>query len=104
MITNLVKYSVGMEMEEIRQEPYQGCWAEVILHSSREGVFEELIVSDAIRDYVVERDLWIEPGTPVKGFAAANEAIGTLVFRFDTPEQVEDVLGHQEKYIQIRLR
>ena len=104
MITNMVKYSVGMPVDEITQKPYDGCWAEIILHSDRPGVFKELWISDEISSNVVERDLWIEEGTPVGGFEAANEAIGTLVLKFDSPERVEEVLGNQNKYVKVKLK
>lgn len=103
MITNMVKYSVGLPLDEIKQESYNGCWAEIILHSDEPGVFDELWISDEISDNVVERDLWIEKGTTVGGFEAANEAIGTLVLKFDSPDKVEEVLKNENKYVQVRL-
>ena len=103
MITNMVKYSVGLPLDEIKQESYNGCWAEIILHSDEPGVFDELWISDEISDNVVERDLWIEKGTTVGGFEAANEAIGTLVLKFDSQEQIEEVLGNQTKYVKVKL-
>ena len=103
MITNMVKYSVGLPLDEIKQESYNGCWAEIILHSDEPGVFDELWISDEISDNVVERDLWIEKGTTVGGFEAANEAIGTLVLKFDSPDKVEDVLKNENNYVQVRL-
>ena len=103
MITNMVKYSVGLTVDEITQKPYDGCWAEIILHSDEPGVFKELWISDEIADNVVERDLWIEEGTPVGGFEAANEAIGTLVLKFDSQERIEEVLGNQSKYVKVEL-
>lgn len=51
----------------------------------------------------MKRDLWIEEGTTVGGFEAANEAIGTLVLRFDGQERVEEVLGNQSKYVKVEL-
>ena len=57
MITNMVRYSVGLPVDEIVQKPYDGCWAEIILHSDELGVFKEL---------------WIEEGATVGGFEAAN--------------------------------
>ena len=104
MITNMVKYSVGLPMDEIVQRPYDGCWAEIILHSDEPGVFKELWISDEIADNVVERDLWIEPGTAVGGFEAANEAIGTLVLKFESQERIEEVLGNQSKYVKVLLK
>lgn len=104
MITNMVKYSVGLPVDEIEQKPYNGCWAEIILHSDEPGVFKELWISDEIAENVVERDLWIEGGTTVGGFEAANEAIGTLVLRFDSQERLEEVLGNQSEYVKVILR
>lgn len=104
MITNMVKYSVGMPVDEIRQEPYDGCWAEIILHSVESGVFDELWISDEIKDNVVERDLWIEPGTQVGAFSAANEAIGTLILKFESQERTEEVLSAQNQFVKVKLR
>lgn len=44
-----------------------------------------------IKDNVIERDLWIKPGTQVGGFAAANEAIGTLILKFESQEKIEEI-------------
>lgn len=103
MITNMVRYSVGLPVDEIVQKPYDGCWAEIILHSDEPGVFKELWIADEIASNVVERDLWIEEGSPVGGFEAANEAIGTLVLKFESQERLEEVLGHQGKYVKVKL-
>lgn len=104
MITNMVKYSVGMPVDDITQKAYNGCWAEIILHSDKPGIFKELWISDEIADNVVERDLWIEEGTAVGGFEAANEAVGTLVLKFDTQERLNNVLDNQKKYVQVKLK
>ena len=101
MITNMVKYSVGLSIDNIEQKPYDGCWAEIILHSDKPGVFKELWISDEIKENVIERDLWIEKGTKVGGFSAANEAIGTLILRFDSQEAIDEVLSNQERYVKV---
>ena len=104
MITNMVRYSVGMPLEEIVQKPYEGCWAEVILHSDKPGTFKELWISEEIAINVIERDLWIEEDMKVGGFEAANEAIGTLVLKFDSSTRLEEVLENQDKYIKVILK
>lgn len=104
MITNMVKYSVGLPIDNIEQKPYDGCWAEIILHSDKPGVFKELWISDIIRENIIERDLWIKEDDHVGGFEAANEAIGTLVLKFDSQEKIEEVLSNQEKYVKVVLK
>ena len=101
MITNMVRYSVGMPVDEIEQKPYEGCWCEIILHSDKPGVFDHLWISDEIKDNVIERDLWIEKGTKVGGFRAANEAIGTLILKMESQDEINDVLTHQNKYVRV---
>ncbi len=104
LVENAVRAAVGMPVVGIEQQPYVGCWAEVILHSTKPGVFDSLWVDERIRDNVVERDLWITPGTEVGGFSAANEAIGTLVLRFDDPETMERVLKDAGSYVRVVLQ
>lgn len=103
MITNMVKYSVGLPIDKIEQKPYKGCWAEIVLHSDTEGIFDSLWLSEDIIKNVVEEDLWIKKGTMVGAFKAANEAIGTLVLNFDTQEQIDEVLSNQEKFVKVIL-
>lgn len=101
LIENVVRAAVGMPLEEISQKPLNGYWAEIILHSDTPGIFKELYISDEIRDAVYEEDLWIEKGTAVGGFSAANEAIGTLVLRFDDESRMQEVMADISKYVEV---
>ncbi len=104
MITNMVKYSVGLPIDEIEQKDYSEYWAEVILHSDKAGIFESLWISDELQENIVETDLWIEKNQKVGGFSAANEAIGTLIMRFESQEMLNRVLENQSKYIKVIVR
>lgn len=104
MITNIVKSALGMELDVIEQKEIKDNWAEIILHSEKEGIFEKLWISEEISSNIVENDLWIETGTHVGGFSGANEAIGTMVLKFDSQKQMDEVLNNQEKYIKVILK
>lgn len=101
MITNIVKSALGMELDVIEQKELKDNWAEIILHSEKEGTFEKLWISDEISSNIVENDLWIETGTHVGGFSGANEAIGTMVLKFDSEIQMNNVLNNQNNYIKV---
>lgn len=104
MITNVVKVALGMEPDVIEQQEIKDNWAEIILHSEKEGIFEKLWISDKITSNIVENDLWIEEGTKVGGFSGANEAIGTIILKFESHKQMDEVLNNQEKYIKVILK
>lgn len=101
LIRAAVLAAIGETVTGIEQRPYNGSWAEIIIHSDRPGIFQNLWISEAIRDCVIERDLWVKAGDHVGGFSAANEAIGTLILRFDSPEQLETVMANQKEYIRV---
>lgn len=101
MITNIVKSALGMELDVIEQKELKDNWAEIILHSEKEGTFEKLWISEEISSNIVENDLWIETGTHVGGFSGANESIGTMVLKFDSQIQMNNVLNNQNNYIKV---
>lgn len=104
LITNAVRAAIGEEIVEIEQKDVNGFWAEIILHSEKKGVFKNLYISEELKNNIVETDLWIEKDTEVGGFSGANEAIGTLVLKFETEEQLENVINNQDEYIRVILK
>ena len=104
LVENAVRAAMGMPTVGVEQRPYDGCWAEVILHSDRPGRFEALWLDESLRDKVVEEDLWVRPGEQIGGFRAANEAVGTLVLRFETAEELERVMGDLDSFCRVQLR
>ncbi len=101
LITNAVRAAIGEPCLGVEQMPYDGFWAEIILHSDKSGAFNKMWISDAIRDNVIEEDLWIEPGTHIGAFSAANEAVGTLVLKFGNEKELQRVLDNPNEYFKV---
>lgn len=104
LIKNAVRAAVGYPVVDIEQKTYNGFWSEIILHSDRAGIFECLSIADEIKENIVETDLWVETGDTVGDFSAANEAIGTLVLRFDDEDQLEKVMQNINGYVKVVLK
>ena len=102
MITACVRDCVGdPAVEPIEQKDYNGHWAEIILHSDNDGLYQGLVIDEKYRPYVVEEDVWVTPGQSVDAFHGANAAIGTLVLRFSDPETMEYAITHQREWLRI---
>ena len=101
LVTAAVRAAVGLPVGPLEQRPLQGHWAEIILHAEQEGRFRELRMDASLQRCVVETDLWVAPGEPVHPFRAANDAIGTLVLRFDTAGELEQVLAAPSRRLHI---
>lgn len=105
LIENAVRASIGEEIIGIEQKPFRGHWAEIILHSDCDGTFIALDINEEIHsNNVHQTDLWVERGDKVKSFNGANDAIGTLVLKFDTEEKLEYALNQQDKWMKVRIK
>ena len=104
MITAMTRYIVGDSVPEIEQKPYNGHWAEVILHADRGGVFDYLEIDKDLPAEIVEEDLWVKKGDSVDPFEGANNAIGTLVLRFKTTEAMEEALASQREWLKVVVK
>jgi len=104
MITAQVRAAVGDSVGDIDQKPYNGHWAEVILHAPRAGRFAGLEIASSLKAQVIERDLWVKEGDAVEEFNGANAAIGTLVLRFDEKDEMEYAITHQSNWLTIIVK
>ena len=94
MITACVRAAVGDEIEDIYPKPYNGYWAEIVLHADHNGIFGGLEISPDLTAEIIEKDLWVDVGDYVEGFEGANNAIGMLILRFETQEKMKRALSN----------
>ena len=104
MITAITRAAVGDEPEPIEQKPYNGHWAEIVLHADRGGAFAGLQIDPSLPAEIVEQDLWVAPGDHVHGFEAANDAIGTLVLRFKSAEELEEAITNPSSWLKVLVK
>ena len=104
MITAITRAMVGDEPDAIEQKPYNGHWAEIILHAEKDGELVGLKLDSSSPPKIVEEGLWVNPGDFVHGFEAANDAIGTLVLRFDNAEELEKAIADQTTWLKVVVK
>lgn len=105
MITAITRAMVGDPiLVPIEQKPYNGHWAEIILHADESGVFDHLEISKDLLAEIVEEDLWVERGDKVESFEGANNAIGTLVLKFQSAEELEKAITNQRNWLKVVVK
>ena len=104
LITNAVRAAVGEEVVDVEQKPYNGHWAEVVLHADQNGHFEGIDINDDLKKNVREVDLWVKQNDKVSSFHGANDAIGTLVLSFPTAFELNEKLKLLKQMLKIHVR
>ena len=103
MIRAITRATVGDPFDPVVQRPYDGHWAEIILHADQDGRFRSLDISDSLPAEIVERNLWVDAGQAVYAFKGANDAIGTLVLKFKDAGQLEQAITCQREWLQVNV-
>lgn len=102
LITAAVRAAVGEDVIDLEQKGYDGHWAEVVLHTEQSGHFKSLDIAPGFAEnHVKQIDLWVRQGDEVRAFMGANDAIGTVVLRFETDRELQDCICRMGKLINV---
>ena len=62
---DLIKYTVdaaiGLDCRDLTMKPTRGYWSSYILHALEDGFFKEIYLSERIKKYIVEQNVYIKP-------------------------------------------
>jgi len=116
-IPQLIQYCTGVDLVECSVkaamgEPIsisgvvksEGFYAYYAVHSLKDGVLDEVCIAENARAMIVENHLLVGPGDTVSAFTGANTTLGCLLMRFESMEQMLDMMDHSEKWIEVRVR
>ena len=105
LITASVQGALGMTVVPMKAPEYKGAWAEHIVHSNNSGIFRGIeFTPNFAEKFLVEKNLWVNEGDHIEAFTGANHTLGTLVLKFDSHVQAEEMLAAPEKWMKIILK
>ena len=117
-IPQIIKYSTGVDLvessvlgamgEKIR--PYEkaepsGYWAYYAVHSLKDGILDRVEYAPGIEEkHIIENHIIKKFGDEIKAFTGANSTLGCLIMKFDSMEQMLDMMDHSEKWVKVLLK
>lgn len=105
-IENEVRKAVGFPVVDVKQKECDGYWCEMVVHArhGQTGKFKKLLIAPEVLDkYVKVIDLSVKEGDLVLPFTGANMALGDMFLRFDSREELNDVISKNTEWLQIEL-
>lgn len=106
LIENEIRKAVGLPVNDINQTECDGYWCEMVIHASpgQSGLFKSLIIHPEIKEkYVKLVDMSAKEGTVVKPFTGANMSLGDMFLRFDSREELDEVMSKSHEWLKIDL-
>lgn len=103
MIEAAVRGALNMPVQEFKPREVSGHWAEIVIHSDKAGIFQQVDIAPEYQQYVRMLNLYVKPGDTIHPFVGANNAVGTVAVNFPTSEQLEIALKSTNRWIKIKL-
>lgn len=104
---DLAKYTIlaalGEKITGLKQNKEHTLVSSYIIHSLKDGIFKELVVSDKIKDDIILLDVWNKPGDQVYKFNNASFGMGAALIRFHSIEKMCYCMDHMEEFIKVEI-
>lgn len=113
-IPDVIKYATGVDLVEcsvkaamgekidIGEVKPSGFYSYYAVHSLKDGILREVKIS--AEEHVLENHILVKPGDKIKAFTGANTTLGCLIMRFDSMEQMLDMMDRSEGWIEVVLK
>lgn len=106
LIENEIRKAVQMPLLEMEERGCDGYWCDIIIHArpGQSGVLKSITWdSDIEKKYIKVIDLSVQPGDMIRPFTGANMSLGNIFLRFDSREELNDVMSRQEEWLHIEI-
>lgn len=105
LIEYTIKAAMGEDCSSIKMTEPEGYWSYYAVHSSKSGILKEINIDENIRsNHIVESHLNFKIGDQVPAFTGANGSIGILIMKFDSMEQMLDMMDNSDRWIKVKVK
>lgn len=100
-----VKAAMGQKIDDVSIKTTDGFWSYFAVHSLKDGILDKVkFRDDVIKNNIVENHLIKKSGDPIKAFTGANTTLGCLIMKFDSMNQMLDMLDNSETWVEVVLK
>ncbi|MDO5018423.1 MAG: ATP-grasp domain-containing protein [Lagierella massiliensis] len=105
LISNNIKFALGMKLDEIQKPKYNGFWALYIIHSNTDGIFNDIHIEENFYNkHLKDLNLIVKKGQFINKFRGANDALGNIILKFDTYEDANYHIQNHEDWLKIDIQ
>ena len=99
----VIKAAVGDDCSGLKMAEPKGCWSNYMVHSNVTGRFKSIEFDEVLQRHIAEWAPDVKVGEAVHKFRDAQDCIGELILRYDSPEQMMDIIRNIENYINVTI-
>ena len=97
-----VKCAMGEEISVVPQVKLPYC-ATYVLHSHKDGIYRDIVFSDTLEKHIFKKCLYDKQGDVVEHFDNAAKALGIIFLKFDSEQEMYDIMNNMNSHITVEL-
>ena len=98
-----IKAAMGENIEISNCQP-EGFYSYYAVHSLDNGILDHVEITEEGKRHIIENHIVKESGDKIDAFTGANTTLGCLLMKFDSLEQMLDMMDNSEQWIRVILK
>lgn len=104
LVEYTIKAALGEDCSDLVMKEAGGFWSNYMVHSTRTGILREVVLAGEIKDNLVEYQTDYKEGDEVVAFENSGHALGTMIFRYDSEEEMFEKISHLTEWVKVKLK
>lgn len=105
MVPYVIKAAMGEDCSDLKMAPVKGFWSNYMAHSNETGLYDGIeyekdFGEKHLVDYVTDTQL----GDPIHKYRDAQDCVGELILKYESQEQMFDIIENMDRYFRIKTK
>lgn len=101
MVEYTIKAALGEDCSDLQMVEPTGFWSNYMVHSKISGKFKKVELADELKNNYVEFQTDFKEGDQVYAFENSGHALGTMVFKYDSEEEMFEKIGKLTDWVKV---
>lgn len=97
-----IKAALGEDNSALVDKPMERCISSYVWHSTKDGVFDQLLLSDELQKRVVRNDMFVLKGQPIYRYRNGSFGLGFALIEYDNVDQMTYMMDHMNEYYRVK--
>lgn len=103
MVEYTIKAALGEDCSDLEMKEALGYWSNYMVHSTKSGKLINVELSDEIKENFVEYQTDYKKGDDVTAFENSGHALGTMVFKYKSKEEMFDKISRLPNLVKVEV-
>jgi biotin carboxylase len=99
-----IKLAVGDDVSDLVEENMDKFVSSYIWHAQKDGIFNDISISNELREKIILSDILVDKGTKIKRFDNGGFGLGAALLKFDSMEQMLYMMDHMEEFYEVQYK